>query len=106
MLRYLADNTLPASLRAKFPWGTAFVNITGSFVLGLITGLANRGLPTFWVDVLGVGLIGGYTTFSTASVETVRLGLARRQWSAVFNGLCVLVLSVAIALLGFLAVSW
>lgn len=103
MLRYLADNALPASVRARFPWGTALVNITGSFALGILSGLASHGLPDFWTDVLGVGIVGGYTTFSTASVETVRLGLARRHWSTVLNGIGVLVLCVTVAGTGYAA---
>jgi CrcB protein len=50
------------------------INVSGSFVLGLVTGLAlHHGLPAQAVSLLGTGICGGYTTFSTFSVETVRL---------------------------------
>lgn len=103
-LRYLTDNALPARLRARFPWGTALVNLTGSLLLGLLAGTASHGLPSFWTDVLGIGVIGGYTTFSTASIETVRLALEQRHWASMFNSLGILTACVALALLGYLAV--
>lgn len=54
-----------------FPWGTFVVNLTGSFVLGVLMGLGVTGDALF---VLGTGFLGGYTTFSTWMVEAQRLG--------------------------------
>lgn len=86
---------------AGFPAGTAVINVTGSFALGLLTGLAaSHGLPREWLLIAGGGLVGGYTTFSTASVETVRLLLEGRWRAGLLNGGGVLVLSVGAALLG------
>jgi hypothetical protein len=66
----------------EYPVGTTVINVTGSFLLGLLGGLAlQHGLPTSWHLVLGTGFLGGYTTFITASVETVRL-LQDRRWLA------------------------
>jgi fluoride exporter len=57
-----------------FPWGTTAVNLTGSFILGLLTGLAwYHGLGSSASSALGTGLCGGFTTWSTASWESVRL---------------------------------
>jgi protein CrcB len=58
-----------------FPWGTVIVNITGAFLLGLLfTVLTERFAVTPWVrTAVTVGLVGGYTTFSTQSLETFRL---------------------------------
>ena len=63
--------------RGAFPLGILIVNVTGSFALGVVTGLgaAIGGADSRWI--IGVGLLGGYTTFSTVSVETVLLGAAR-----------------------------
>jgi CrcB protein len=56
------------------PVGTLIVNASGSFVLGLLTGLSlYHGLGEHWLAVAGIGLCGGYTTWSTASWETVHL---------------------------------
>lgn len=54
-----------------FPWGTFIVNLTGGFVLGVLTGLDVTGDALL---VLGTGFLGGYTTFSTWMVEAQRLG--------------------------------
>ena len=62
------------SPRPDFPWGTCVVNISGSFVLGVITGLAlYHGLGVDSKLVFGTGFCGAYTTFSTFTYETVRL---------------------------------
>jgi fluoride exporter len=72
--RYLVDQGTVRRFGTVFPLGTWLINISGSFVLGLITGLAaHHGLPTHVVAVVGTGACGGYTTFSTFSYETVRL---------------------------------
>lgn len=103
-LRYLADNAVPAKLRARFPWGTALVNLTGSLLLGMLVGLASVGLSGFWAEVLGIGLLGGYTTFSKSSVETVRLALERRVTAAVLYGFGVLAACILLGFLGYFSV--
>jgi fluoride exporter len=81
---------------------TAVINLSGSLVLGLLTGLAARQrLPPQWHLVLGTGLLGGYTTFSTASFETVRLLEDHRYVAAATNGLGMLIVGSAAAALGF-----
>jgi fluoride exporter len=101
-LRFLVDGLVRGRLGARLPWGTALINVSGSFLLGLLTGLVTRGMPPEVLAVLGTGLLGGYTTFSTASIETVRLLQQRRIAASLLYGLGVLVLSVAAAGLGLL----
>jgi fluoride exporter len=73
-LRYVVDQAIQQRWPGAFPAGTLTVNVTGSLLLGLLTGLAaHHGLPAQVVTVLGTGLLGAYTTFSTFSYETVRL---------------------------------
>ena len=73
-LRYVVDQTVQHRRRGAFPAGTVTINLSGSLVLGLLTGLAaHHGLAPQALTVLGTGLLGGYTTFSTFSYETVRL---------------------------------
>lgn len=98
--RFVLDGVVRGRFGTRLPWGTAIINVSGSFLLGLLTGLATRGLPTEVVLVLGTGLLGGYTTFSTASVETIRLLQQRRAAASLLYALGVLVLSIAAALLG------
>ncbi|MHA7986169.1 fluoride efflux transporter CrcB [Rathayibacter sp. CAU 1779] len=96
-LRFVVDGLVRSRARSPFPWGTAVINVSGSFILGLLTGLAVSALLTpQWVLVLGTGMMGGYTTFSTASIETVRL-IQEREWVMAFsNGILVLVATVAV----------
>lgn len=57
-----------------FPWATFIINVTGSLLIGLLAGLLNRHLwPGSWRLFLGVGILGGYTTFSTFSLESLQL---------------------------------
>ncbi|GAA1629045.1 MULTISPECIES: fluoride efflux transporter CrcB [Brevibacterium] len=99
--RMVLDGLIKARLRGSTPWGTIAINVSGSLVLGYLTGLAaGQLLPTAWFLVIGTGFLGGYTTFSTASFETVRL-LQERTWviSAV-SALGTLVVATAAAGLG------
>jgi fluoride exporter len=74
LARYLVDQSVAQRFESAFPWGTFVINVSGSFVLGLITGLSlHDGLSPHVVTVLGTGICGGYTTFSTFNVETIRL---------------------------------
>src|SRR4051794_4948289 len=73
--RYLVDGFVVERTGAEFPWGTLVINVSGSFVLGLLFALAIEG------DVLSreiraplmIGFLGAYTTFSTWMLETWRL---------------------------------
>ncbi|MFF1876703.1 fluoride efflux transporter CrcB [Leifsonia sp. NPDC058230] len=99
--RLVFDTFLRSRFAVNFPLGTTVINVTGSFLLGLVTGLAlAHGLPAEWRAILGTGFLGGYTTFSTASYETVRLAQQRRYRAALVNGFGMLVLALAAAGLG------
>ncbi|MEO7016827.1 MAG: fluoride efflux transporter CrcB [Leifsonia sp.] len=96
--RLVFDGVLRSRLAVNFPLGTTVINVTGSFLLGLVTALAlAHGLPAEWRAILGTGFLGGYTTFSTASYETVRLAQQRRYRAALFNGIGMLGLALAAA---------
>jgi CrcB protein len=73
-LRYVVDNVVADRTAGAFPWGTFTVNVTGSFLSGLVAGLAiHHGLPATVRTVVATGFLGSYTTFSTFTFETVRL---------------------------------
>ncbi|MEU9132718.1 fluoride efflux transporter CrcB [Kitasatospora sp. NPDC048540] len=73
-LRYLTDKAVQARHDSVFPWGTLTVNVCGAFVLGALTGAAHaHGLPHNAMLLLGTGVCGALTTFSTVTFETVRL---------------------------------
>jgi CrcB protein len=73
-LRYVVDTLIADRVGGAFPFGTLVVNVSGSFGLGLLSGLAiYHGLSGTPRLVVGTGLIGAYTTFSTFSFETIAL---------------------------------
>jgi CrcB protein len=72
--RYLVDDFVQRRHPGVFPWGTLVINISGSLILGVVTGLAlYHGLGPIPKTAIGVGFCGAYTTFSTFTFETVRL---------------------------------
>ena len=96
--RFLVDGFLRRRTRGSLPWATIVINLTGSFCLGLFTGLVAGGLlPRPWLPVVGTGFLGGYTTFSTASFETVRLLQQGKPLLGALNGVGVLVATTALA---------
>jgi CrcB protein len=82
--RYLVDGAVQRRARTSSPLGTFVVNATGSFVLGVVSGLAlHHGLSRTGTLVVGTGFCGAYTTFSTFTFETVRLLEQGRHSAAV-----------------------
>jgi len=72
--RYLVDAFVTNRAGPRLPWGTMAINVSGSFVLGLLSGLVlYHAAPSDLRLVLGTGFCGAYTTFSTFAFETVRL---------------------------------
>ena len=99
--RFVLDGALRTRLRWVVPAGTMIINVSGSLLLGALTGLvAFHAAPDDWRIVLGTGFLGGYTTFSTASFETARLVIERKGTASVLSSLGMLVLSVLAASAG------
>jgi fluoride exporter len=98
-LRYLVDLAVTAKVSHRLSIGTLAVNVSGSFLLGLITGLAlYHGLSASAKIVFGTGLCGAYTTFSTFTYETVVLaGKAERRGAVLYviASLCISGLAAA-----------
>jgi fluoride exporter len=100
-LRYLIDGLVGDRTDGLVPWGILVVNVSGSFVLGLVTGLAlHHGLGRTPRVVIGTGFCGAFTTFSTFTYETVRLIEAGRRREALVNVALSLVLGLAAAAAG------
>lgn len=94
--RYLAERFIAARNRFSVPWGTVVVNISGSLLLGVLTGLDLNGhLGTGEMALLATGFCGAYTTFSAWSFESVSLLEAGQYRSAVVNIVGSLVLGLA-----------
>lgn len=95
VLRYVLDLAVATFAGRRFPWGILVVNVSGSFALGLvITALPSEAF------VLGAGLLGGYTTFSTAMLDTVALWREGERAASAFNAMGMLVLGLLAAGLG------
>lgn len=108
--RFLLDDLVRRRTRGSLPWATILINLTGSFILGLVTGLVTGGLlPSGWLLIAGTGFLGGYTTFSTASFETVRLLQQGKALLSLINSVGVIVATTALAgaglAIGFVAAS-
>lgn len=102
VVRFLLDTAIARrSPKVGIPLGTAIINITGSFALGWITGYwAVHGGDGGLRWMVGTGFLGGYTTFSTASVEAARLARAGEGWRLAIHAIGMLVLSVIGAFAG------
>lgn len=118
-----AERRAPSGALPRFPWGITAVNLSGSFALGWLVGALGSALGatpgtvpgtvlgslvepgaavhTAWL-ALGIGLLGGYTTLSTASLDTVRLARAGRFAAAAGNALGTLGGAVLLAAAGML----
>ena len=84
ILRYLLSQFVQSKFLSAFPFGTLTVNIIGCFLIGLVFGLTDRGtLTPEWRLFLATGMIGGFTTFSAFSFETVGLLRDGQLWYAI-----------------------
>ncbi|GAA4992683.1 fluoride efflux transporter CrcB [Yinghuangia aomiensis] len=85
-LRYLTDRAVQTRHTSLFPWGTFTVNLAGCAVLGLLTGAVTAGAGSSHLQLLiGTGLCGGLTTYSTFAYETMRLAEQGARFYAVAN---------------------
>ena len=73
LARYVAGTAVTARYGSRFPWGTLVVNVTGSFLIGLFAGMFRSGASTTARAFLMTGICGGYTTFSSFSLQNLQL---------------------------------
>jgi CrcB protein len=108
VLRALVIHHVSVRRSDPLPLGTVLVNASGSLLLGILTGLSiYHGLGSHLLAVVGVGLCGGYTTWSTASWETIHLLHTDHRTEAVIYTLggLVICLGAAAAGLGLMALA-
>ncbi|WP_045821476.1 fluoride efflux transporter CrcB [Williamsia herbipolensis] len=104
--RFVVDAEVKSRWKSTVPWATVGINVSGSLLLGVLAGAALfHGAAPGWQTVLGTGFCGGYTTFSTASFESVRLIQQRAHLAAAVNILGTLGASVAACALGLFLAS-
>ena len=105
VLRFAAGRLAVHFCDAGTVWGTFFVNVTGSFALGFFLAWAlQRGEISADVRAMvAIGLLGGYTTFSTLSYDTIRLLESGELGRAGLNIVANLVVGLAAAYVGILS---
>jgi CrcB protein len=104
MLRHGVNLAAPRLLGAEFPFGTLFINVTGSFTIGLVAEYwaLKSGLPQPVRLFLTTGVMGGYTTFSAFSLETALL----YERGQVLSALAYAVFSVILSVGALFAALW
>ena len=104
-LRYLVSGIAARWLGADFPYGTLIVNVVGSFLIGLIqqVGTATLLIPETTRLFLTVGIMGGLTTYSSFSYETIRLAQLGAWGQAWINVLVTTALCLSVCFLGIAA---
>ncbi|MFI5521586.1 fluoride efflux transporter CrcB [Streptomyces platensis] len=103
-LRYLTDRYVQSRHDTVFPWGTFTVNVAGSLILGLLTGAVTAGAASSHAQLLlGTGLCGGLTTYSTFSYETLRLAADGARGCAAANCVASVAAGLAAAFAGVAA---
>ncbi len=100
LLRYLVVRAFPLSM---FPWSTLAVNVTGSFLAGLLFVLTKQRFPALepYAPVLLIGFLGALTTFSTFALESAGMLLAGEYCRAALNLLLQNVSGIAAVFCGF-----
>lgn len=100
-LRYLTDRAVQKRHDTVFPWGTFTVNVVGCLVLGLLSGAVVAGAASSHVQLLlGTGLCGALTTYSTFSYETLRLAEGGAKFYAAANVVASVVAGLGAAFVG------
>jgi CrcB protein len=100
--RYIIGGLVARWLGPEFPYGTLFINVLGSFLIGFIqqVGLTTLAIPETARLVLAIGVMGGFTTYSSFSYETIML-VENGSWlGAVTNGVLTTGLCLALCVLG------
>ncbi|MFC7305810.1 fluoride efflux transporter CrcB [Streptomyces monticola] len=100
-LRYLTDRAVQSRHDSVFPWGTFTANVTGCLVLGLLTGAVAAGAASSQLQLLlGTGLCGALSTYSTFSYETLRLAESGARFLAAMNAVASVVAGLGAAFVG------
>lgn len=86
--------------RTEFPWGAMMINLSGSALIGLVAGLGLAQVSGQWQQILATGFLGGYTTFSTAVVQTADMLLAGKPLRGATHAIGMAVGSCALAASG------
>lgn len=98
--RFMLDGFLTERVHGPVPLATLIINTLGSLLLGVLTGWIAVGGPVDVKTIAGVGFCGGFTTFSTASVELARLVRTGRKPTAIGLGTVMLIVCLMAGMAG------
>lgn len=104
MSRFAVSNLMARYLGKVFPWGTLAVNVSGAFIAGWLLGKLDipvGQMPSLWLFTV-VGLLGGYTTVSSFSLQTIELWQSGQAARAAVNVGTTLLLGLAMVVLGWI----
>lgn len=106
--RYLLSGWTMAALGPAFPFGTLAVNVIGSFLLSvlMVTGTETAAMSPALRLTLTTGVMGGFTTYSTFSYETLQYLLDGGWWLGILNVLATVIGCLVASLVGFLFARW
>ncbi|MGE0114771.1 MAG: fluoride efflux transporter CrcB [Steroidobacteraceae bacterium] len=108
MARFASAEWMQARWSAAFPWGTLFVNVLGCLAIGMLAALSESGrwhLSLIARQFLMIGVLGGFTTFSSFSLQTLMLMRSGALLSAGLNVLASVALCLFAAWCGFTLIS-
>ena len=108
--RYFLSGVIARRVGETFPWGTLFINVSGSFLIGIFGGMAqdNASLmasPDPWLFAV-TGFLGCYTTVSSFSLQTLSLARDGEKGRALFYVVISVAFELAAAAAGFALVDW
>ena len=99
--RFFLDEWARGRWSTRLPMATIAINVAGSLIVGILAGaMASQAIPATTSTVMATGFCGGFTTFSTSMVETVRLAQAAAYRRSAFTAIATLTTTVAAAALG------
>lgn len=107
LTRFLISNSAVRRWGSSFPYGVLIINISGSFFIGTIAGLAGRHfISPSLQSILATGFLGGYTTFSTFIWETLQMASDSKLYLSFLNILGSLLFGLIAVGLGLALGSW
>jgi CrcB protein len=98
VVRYLLSGFVQQRIDTDLPVGTLAVNLSGAFLIGIVVGIDDLQST---IALIAVGFLGGFTTFSTWMIETIRLGIPPLRSRSLFNLTTTLIAGVALAAAGY-----
>ncbi len=107
-MRYLVQLLVEKELSSTFPWGTFIANIAGSFIIGVVFALAQKGniLNAEWRMFLAVGICGGFTTFSSFAFNNLIMLKDQAYGQFIWNVGGSLIFGLLAVYLGMILVRW